>query len=75
MAICGLGEELPLRTMTALFRCGRFIASARQSVSMSEEGEIVTTGTLTRSLPGRPGEPWQASFDGLPLDMIEIELA
>ena len=37
-------------------------------------GEIVTTGTLTRALPVAPGETWQASFDGLPLDAIEIEL-
>lgn len=39
-----------------------------------KKGEIVTTGTLTRALPIGPGETWQASFDGLPLEAIEIEL-
>jgi len=37
-------------------------------------GEIVTTGTLTRALPIVSGETWQASFDGLPLEAIEIAL-
>ncbi|WP_327787103.1 2-keto-4-pentenoate hydratase [Rhabdonatronobacter sediminivivens] len=37
-------------------------------------GEIVATGTLTRALPVAPGEVWQARFDGLPLDAIEIAL-
>jgi len=44
------------------------------NASPLKEGEIVTTGTLTRALPVAPGETWQASFDGLPLDAIEIEL-
>ena len=39
-----------------------------------KEGEIVTTGTLTHALPAGPGETWQASFAGLPLEQIEIEL-
>lgn len=39
-----------------------------------KEGEIVTTGTLTRALPAGPGERWQARFAGLPLEQIEIAL-
>ncbi|WP_207102624.1 2-keto-4-pentenoate hydratase [Paracoccus shandongensis] len=39
-----------------------------------KEGDLVTTGTLTQALPVRPGETWQASFKGLPLDGIEVEL-
>ncbi|MFD1195231.1 2-keto-4-pentenoate hydratase [Seohaeicola saemankumensis] len=38
------------------------------------EGDIITTGTLTRALPVGPGETWHASFDGLPLDPIEVSL-
>lgn len=37
-------------------------------------GEIVTTGTLTRALPIAPGETWQSSFNGMPLEAIEIAL-
>lgn len=38
------------------------------------EGEVITTGTLTRALPVGPDETWHASFDSLPLDPIEIRL-
>lgn len=38
-------------------------------------GEIITTGTLTRALPVGPDEIWQASFDGLPLEPIQISLS
>ena len=31
-------------------------------------GEIVTTGTLTRAMPIRPGETWSTSLHGIPLD-------
>src|ERR1700733_4422297 len=31
-------------------------------------GEIVTTGTLTRAMPVRPGEPRSTSLHGIPLD-------
>jgi 2-oxo-3-hexenedioate decarboxylase len=31
-------------------------------------GEIVTTGTLTRAMPVRPGETWSTSLHGIPLD-------
>jgi 2-oxo-3-hexenedioate decarboxylase len=31
-------------------------------------GEIVTTGTLTRAMPIRPGETWSTSLHGIPLN-------
>jgi 2-oxo-3-hexenedioate decarboxylase len=31
-------------------------------------GEIVTTGTLTRAMPIRPGETWSTLLHGIPLD-------
>ena len=31
-------------------------------------GEIVTTGTLTRAMPVKPGETWSTSLHGIPLD-------
>uniref|UniRef100_UPI00396C4468 hypothetical protein n=1 Tax=Paracoccus sp. TaxID=267 RepID=UPI00396C4468 len=39
-----------------------------------QEGDLVTTGTLTQALPVSPGETWQAIFDGLPLDRIKVEM-
>jgi 2-oxo-3-hexenedioate decarboxylase len=38
-------------------------------------GEIVTTGTLTDAWPVRPGEHWQARFEGVPLADIEVRFA
>jgi 2-oxo-3-hexenedioate decarboxylase len=35
-------------------------------------GEIVTTGTLTRAFPVAPGERWQTTLLGVPLDGIAI---
>lgn len=35
-------------------------------------GEIVTTGTLTRAMPVRPGETWSTSLDGIALDGIGL---
>jgi len=35
-------------------------------------GEIVTTGTLTEAMPARPGEAWQASFEGIALRPIRL---
>lgn len=37
-------------------------------------GELITTGTLTRALPISAGENWQARFDGLPLEIIQLSL-
>ena len=31
-------------------------------------GEIVTTGTLTRAMPVKPGETWSTALHGIPLD-------
>lgn len=39
------------------------------------EGEIVTTGTLTRAFPVAPGERWQTSLHGIPLAGNEIVFA
>ncbi len=36
-------------------------------------GEIVTTGTLTRALPVRPGETWSTKLHGIALDGIELQ--
>jgi 2-oxo-3-hexenedioate decarboxylase len=35
-------------------------------------GEIVTTGTLTRAYPVRPGETWSTSISGIPLPGLSI---
>jgi 2-oxo-3-hexenedioate decarboxylase len=35
-------------------------------------GEIVTTGTLTRAFPIRPGERWETRLSGVPLDPIGL---
>ena len=35
-------------------------------------GEIVTTGTLTRAYPIRPGETWSTSLSGIPLPGLSI---
>lgn len=35
-------------------------------------GEIVTTGTLTRAYPVRPGETWSTSISGIPLAGLSI---
>ena len=38
-------------------------------------GEIISTGTLTRALPVRPGETWSTKLTGLPLHGIRLALA
>jgi 2-oxo-3-hexenedioate decarboxylase len=35
-------------------------------------GEIVTTGTLTRAMPVKPGETWSTTLYGIPLDGIRL---
>lgn len=35
-------------------------------------GEIVTTGTLTRAMPVKPGETWTTQLDGIALDGIRL---
>ena len=35
-------------------------------------GEIVTTGTLTRAMPVRPGETWSTMLSGIALDGIKL---
>lgn len=35
-------------------------------------GEIVTTGTLTRALPIKPGERWTTTLSGIPLGGIDV---
>jgi len=35
-------------------------------------GEIVTTGTLTRALPVKPGETWSTALHGIALDAIRL---
>jgi 2-oxo-3-hexenedioate decarboxylase len=37
-------------------------------------GEIVTTGTLTRAMPVKPGETWSTALHGIPLDGIRLRL-
>lgn len=38
-------------------------------------GEIVTTGTLTRAMPVKPGERWTSALSGIPLGDIGISFA
>jgi 2-oxo-3-hexenedioate decarboxylase len=40
-----------------------------------EPGDLVTTGTVTRAFPVRPGERWRTEVVGLPLAGIEVALA
>jgi len=35
-------------------------------------GEIVTTGTLTRAMPVKPGETWSTSLTGIDLPGLAI---
>lgn len=35
-------------------------------------GEIITTGTLTKAMPVKPGERWTTELDGIPLGGIDI---
>jgi 2-oxo-3-hexenedioate decarboxylase len=35
-------------------------------------GDLVTTGTITRAFPIRPGERWSTEVRGLPLDGIAL---
>ena len=35
-------------------------------------GEIVTTGTLTRAMPIKPGERWTTTVSGIPLGRIDV---
>lgn len=59
--------------LVALGYLAELVASEPHATPL-KEGEIVTTGTLTRALPVGPGETWQASFEDLPIDTIEIKL-
>jgi 2-keto-4-pentenoate hydratase len=38
-------------------------------------GEIITTGTLTKALPVKPGETWSTALQGLPLDGIDVRFS
>lgn len=38
-------------------------------------GEIVTTGTLTRAMPVKPGETWTTTVSGIPLAAIGVRFA
>ena len=38
-------------------------------------GEIVSTGTLTRALPVKPGESWRTRLSGIALEGIEVRFA
>jgi 2-keto-4-pentenoate hydratase len=37
-----------------------------------QAGEMITTGTLTRAMPVRPGETWSTALSGIPLDGITL---
>ena len=37
-------------------------------------GDLVSTGTVTRALPIKPGQTWQARFNGLPLAELSVAL-
>lgn len=38
-------------------------------------GEIVTTGTLTRAMPVKPGEQWTTTVTGIPLESIGVRFS
>jgi 2-oxo-3-hexenedioate decarboxylase len=37
-------------------------------------GEMISTGTLTRALPVRPGETWRTALTGIPIDGLRVTL-
>jgi 2-oxo-3-hexenedioate decarboxylase len=37
-------------------------------------GDLVTTGTVTRAFPARPGETWSTRIDGLPVPGMTARL-
>lgn len=43
------------------------VLAADPSAPGLEAGEIISTGTLTRALPTRPGETWRTALQGSPL--------
>ena len=51
----------------------RLVADDRHN-SQLEAGEIISTGTLTRALPIRPGETWRTELTGLSLEVIRLAL-
>lgn len=40
-----------------------------------EPGDVVTTGTVTRAFPVKPGETWSTRIEGLPLEGLSIAFA
>jgi 2-oxo-3-hexenedioate decarboxylase len=50
------------------------ILSSQTRFDPVREGEIVTTGTLTRPVPVAPGETWAASLEGIDIPGLSLTL-
>jgi 2-oxo-3-hexenedioate decarboxylase len=59
--------------LTALRHLVRGLADTPSATGL-RPGDIVTTGTVTRAFPVKPGESWATRLEGLPLPEMRIRL-
>jgi len=67
----GLGSNVlgsPLRALSHLIA----VLADQPGAPPLEAGELVTTGTITKALPIRPGEVWSASVEGIGLEGVSV---
>ena len=67
----GRGENVLGGPLSALRHLVGLLADDPDNPPLAS-GEIVTTGTITRALPVKPGETWSAEISGLPLAEVRL---
>lgn len=67
----GRGSNVLGGPLSALRRLVELLADDRHNPQLAA-GEIVTTGTLTRAYPIKPGEVWSTRMTGIPLSGLSI---
>lgn len=67
----GHGSNVLGSPLSALRHALEVIASDPDAEPVSD-GEVVTTGTVTRAFPVKPGETWSTTLTGLPLDNLRV---
>ena len=67
----GQGANVLGSPLTALRHAIEVIA-ADPDASPIAAGEVVTTGTVTRAFPVKPGETWSTRVSGLPVDDLKV---
>lgn len=67
----GHGANVLDSPLSALRHGIEVIASEPDAEPISA-GEVVTTGTVTRAFPIKPGETWTTTVSGLPLDDLRV---